>query len=100
MIYNNEVLQNIFCEKFNFNPIGNTIVLNWFPIILKENLNLDGSIINEIKSSKLHTKNKFWMWPSNSKYNDENYPDPQKYLMGFFYSNKSVLYIVDTGLRS
>lgn len=44
LIYNNEVLQNIFCEKFNFNPIGSAIVLNWFPTILKDNLNLDGSI--------------------------------------------------------
>ena len=43
LINNNEVLQNIFCEKFSFNPIGSIIILNWFPKILKENLNLDGS---------------------------------------------------------
>ena len=31
------------------------------------------------------------MWPINLKYNDEVYPDPQKYLIGFIYSNKSVI---------
>jgi hypothetical protein len=46
ILYNNEILQNIFCEKFNFNPIGNAICLNWFPKILKENVNIDASKIN------------------------------------------------------
>ena len=43
LIYNNEVLQNIFCEKFNFNPIGSIICLNWFPKVIKENITLDAS---------------------------------------------------------
>jgi hypothetical protein len=42
LLNNNEVLQNIFCEKFNFNPIGNIICLNWFPKVLKDYLNMDG----------------------------------------------------------
>jgi len=25
------------------------------------------------------------MWPYNNSYNDEEYPDPQKYLVGFYY---------------
>lgn len=25
------------------------------------------------------------MWPYNNRYNDEEYPDPQKYLLGFYY---------------
>jgi len=93
LLNNNEVLQNIFCEKFNFNPIGNIICLNWFPKILKENLNMDGSIINDIKSSKYQSKSKFWIWPYNPKYNDEIFPDPQKYLIGFYYSNKAAYVI-------
>ena len=52
MMFNNEVLQNIFCEKFNFNPIGNIICLNWFPKVLKENLTLDASQI--IIKSRYH----------------------------------------------
>jgi hypothetical protein len=102
LIYNNEVLQNIFCEKFNFNPIGNVICLNWFPKTLKEHLTLDAcinnlrftlAIINDIKTSKGMTKNKYWMWPSNSKYSDDCFPDPQKYLIGFYYSNKAAYVI-------
>jgi hypothetical protein len=46
ILYNNEILQNIFCEKFNFNPIGNAICLNWFPKILKEHVNIDASKTN------------------------------------------------------
>ena len=30
LLGNNEILQNIFCEKFEFNLIGNVICLNWF----------------------------------------------------------------------
>jgi hypothetical protein len=33
---------------------------------------------------------KYWMWPPNQKYSDENIPDPQKYLIGFYYANKNV----------
>lgn len=91
LLYNNEVLQNIFCEKFNFNPVGNVICINWLPKYLKENIKIDEKVINEIKNSNINTgKNKFWMWPNNSKYNDDNIPDPQKYLLGFYYSNKNV----------
>jgi hypothetical protein len=43
ILYNNEILQNIFCEKFNLNPIGNIICLNWFPSTLSELVNIDPS---------------------------------------------------------
>ena len=88
----NEVLQNIFCEKFGFNPIGNVICLNWLPKYLKENLKIDEKVLSEIKSSgNLSMKSlKFWMWPNNTKYSDDNMPDPQKYLIGFYYANKNV----------
>jgi len=93
LLYNNEVLQNIFCEKFNFNPIGSVICLNWLPKKLKENIKIDARVIKDIKSS-INVKEKtmkYWIWPSNEKYNDENIPDPEKYLIGFFYSNKNVI---------
>ena len=92
LLYNNEVLQNIFCEKFNFNPIGNVICLNWLPKDLKDNLKIDLRVMMEIKSS-INAKEKvmkYWMWPPNEKYNDDIIPDPQKYLIGFYYSNKNV----------
>lgn len=47
-------------------------------------------ILNDIKSSKYQSKCKYWMWPNNSKYTDDSLPDPQKYLIGFYYSNKAV----------
>jgi hypothetical protein len=92
MLNNNEVLQNIFCEKFNFNPIGNIICLNWLPKGLKENIKIDERFINEIKNSNYNYGKplKYWMWPENNKYSDDAIPDPQKYLVGFYYANKNV----------
>jgi hypothetical protein len=90
MLYNNELLQNIFCEKFNFNPIGNVICLNWLPKYLKENIKIDDKVINEIKNFNSTKGLKYWMWPENLKYSDDILPDPQKYLIGFYYANKNV----------
>jgi hypothetical protein len=95
LLNNNEVLQNIFCEKFGFNPIGNVICLNWLPRTLKENIKIDERVITEIKisiNSSLREM-KYWMWPGNNKYTDENIPDPQRYLIGFYYANKNVIYL-------
>lgn len=91
LLYNNDVLQNIFCEKFNFNPVGNVICLNWMPKLLKENLRLDAKFLKNIKqSTNIHSKRQYWMWPDNIIYTDENLPDPQKYLFGVYYGNKNV----------
>lgn len=90
LLYNNEVLQNIFCEKFNFNPIGNVICINWLPKYLKENLTIDEKIINELKNTSRDGRRRYWMWPDNSSYTDDNFPDPQKYFVGFYYANKNV----------
>ncbi len=90
MLNNNELLQNIFCEKFNFNPIGNVICINWLPKYLRENLKIDEKVITEIKHHTPTTGFKYWMWPENFKYSDEIIPDPQKYLIGFYYANKNV----------
>jgi hypothetical protein len=91
ILFNNEVLQNIFCEKYGFNPIGNTICLNWLPRYIKENIKIDEKLLYEIKNVGNQLKLKYWLWPENPKYNDDNLPDPQKYLLGFFYNNKNVL---------
>jgi len=48
-------------------------------------------VINQIKNSYFPNKCKYWMWPYNAKYNEQNYPDPMKYLIGFYYANKNVL---------
>jgi hypothetical protein len=93
ILYNNEVLQNIFCEKFNFNPIGNTICLNWLPKNIKDNIRINEKFINELKNSFIQTRSlKYWMWPENLKYTDDLVPDPMKYLIGFNYANKSVFF--------
>ena len=90
LISNNEILQNIFCEKFNFNPIGSVICINWVPKFFKEIISIDESLLNDIKNSFNSTRtNKYWMYPANSTYNDENFPDPQKYFLGFYYSSKN-----------
>ena len=94
LLYNNDVLQNIFCEKYNFNPIGNVICINWLPSIFKEKVKMDITLINELKrnssmSNMQNSQTKYWQWPNNSKYTDEILPDPERYLLGFYYSNKS-----------
>ena len=94
LLYNNDVLQNIFCEKYNFNPIGNVICINWLPSFFKEKVKMDINLINELKrnssmSNIQNSQTKYWQWPNNSKYTDEILPDPERYLLGFFYSNKS-----------
>lgn len=96
LLYNNDVLQNIFCEKFNFNPVGNVICLNWMPKGIKNNTVLDERILKDIKlSSNINISGKrYWMWPENNFYNDENIPDPQKYLLGVFYGIKNVLIFI------
>jgi hypothetical protein len=91
LISNNEILQNIFCEKFNFNPIGNVICINWVPKFFKEIITIDEGLLVDIKNSfNVPKSNKYWMYPMNSSYNDDNFPDPQKYLIGFYYSSKNV----------
>lgn len=95
LLHNNDVLQNIFCEKFNFNPVGNVICLNWLPRCLKESIKFDENILKEIKiSTNFSTGKKYWMWPDNSSYTDENIPDPQKYLFGIYYGNRNVIIII------
>ena len=94
LLYNNDVLQNIFCEKYNFNPIGNVICINWLPSFFKEKVKMDITLINELKrnssmSNIQNSQTKYWQWPNNSKYTDEILPDPERYLLGFYYSNKS-----------
>ena len=94
LLYNNDVLQNIFCEKYNFNPIGNVICINWLPSFFKEKVKMDINLINELKrnssmSNIQNSQTRYWQWPNNSKYTDEILPDPERYLLGFYYSNKS-----------
>jgi hypothetical protein len=93
LLYNNEVLQNIFCEKYNFNPIGNVICINWLPPVFKEKIAIDTSLIIELKksSSNCITNTKYWKWPNNPKYTDDLIPDPERYLVGFFYSSKVII---------
>lgn len=91
LLYNNEILQNIFCEKFNFNPIGSVICINWVPKYFKEIITIDENVLIDIKNSFNAPKNnRYWIYPSNSSYTDDNFPDPQKYLIGFYYSCKNV----------
>jgi hypothetical protein len=96
ILHNNENLQNIFCEKYNFNPIGNVICLNWLPSIFKEKVNLDENLINELKKNanlgNSNSNTKYWKFPNNKKYTDEIIPDPERYLLGFFYSSKNGIF--------
>ena len=94
LLKDNEILQNLFCEKYNFNPIGNVIVINWLPSELKNKFQLNEHTLYEIKKTQndnLDKKKTFWMWPPNPKYNKDNYPDPQKYLLGIYSANQNLI---------
>ena len=96
LLNKSEILQNIFCEKFNFNPIGNIIVMNWLPLELKNKLKFNEHILYEIKKTQndnLNNTKLFWQWPPNDKYNNENFPDPQKYLLGIYCVNQNLIKI-------
>ena len=41
LLKDSEILQNLFCEKYNFNPIGNVIVINWLPTVLSNKFKLN-----------------------------------------------------------
>ncbi|MCQ2820562.1 MAG: hypothetical protein MJ252_25130 [archaeon] len=99
LMNNSEILQNIFCEKFNFNPVGNVIVINWLPSELKKKLILNEHVLFEIKKTQndnLGSNNRlYWQWPPNDKYNNDILPDPQKYLLGIYCSNRSIIPMED-----
>ena len=85
ILYKNEVLLNIYCEKYGFNPVGNVICINWLPKVFEEKISLSLEILQDIQESAENFKQntKYWKWPNNSKYTDSNLPDPNKYLLGF-----------------
>ena len=96
LLNKSEILQNIFCEKFNFNPIGNVIVINWLPSDLKNAITFNAHTLYEIKKTQndnLDGKKVFWQWPPNEKYNIENLPDPKKYLLGIYCSNQNKIHM-------
>jgi hypothetical protein len=93
LLNQNDILQNLFCEKFNFTQVGPVICLNWFPRILKDNIKFDGKMLNTIKVStqNLSSQHGYWLWPFNNKYTNENLPDPQRYLIGLIYSKLGLI---------
>ena len=94
LLSGSEILQNLFCEKYNFNPIGNVIVINWLPSELKNKFKLNEHTLYEIKKTQndnLNGSRTFWQWPPNPKYNKDNYPDPQKYLLGIYSANQNMI---------
>ena len=94
ILYKNDILVNIYCEKYGFNPVGNVICINWLPKILEEKISLTLELLQDIQDSAEHYKQntKYWKWPNNDKYNDNNIPDPHKYLLGFVHKeNENVL---------
>ena len=94
ILYKNDILVNIYCEKYGFNPVGNVICINWLPKIFEEKISLTLELLQDIQDSAEHYKQntKYWKWPNNDKYNDNNVPDPRKYLLGFVHKeNENVL---------
>ena len=85
ILYKNDILVNIYCEKYGFNPVGNVICINWLPKIFEEKISLSMELLQDIQDSAENYKQntKYWKWPNNEKYNDNNIPDPHKYLLGF-----------------
>lgn len=93
LLDSNEVLQNLFCEKFNFNQVGSVICLNWIPMAIRDNCEIDGTFIQNLKESSqiLGQKMNYWMWPNNPNYNNDILPDPLRYLVGIIYSKNVIL---------
>ena len=87
ILYKNDILVNIYCEKYGFNPVGNVICINWLPKIFEEKISLSMELLQDIQDSAENYKQntKYWKWPNNEKYNDNNIPDPHKYLLGFIH---------------
>ena len=92
ILYKNEVLVNIYCEKYGFNPVGNVICINWLPKVFEDKISLSLEILQDIQDSAENFKQntKYWKWPNNTKYTDSNIPDPHKYLLGFIHKDSEV----------
>jgi len=93
ILYKNEVLVNIYCEKYGFNPVGNVICINWLPKIFEDKISLSLELLQDIQDSaeNFRQKTKYWKWPNNEKYTDTNIPDPHKYLLGFVHKDNEIL---------
>ena len=94
ILYKNEILVNIYCEKYGFNPVGNVICINWLPKIFEDKIPLSLELLQDIQDSAENYKQntKYWKWPNNEKYNDTNIPDPNKYLLGFIHKeNENII---------
>ena len=92
ILHKNEVLVNIYCEKYGFNPVGNVICINWLPKVFEEKISLTLELLQDIQDSAENYKQntKYWKWPNNTKYTDSNIPDPHKYLLGFIHKDNEV----------
>ena len=92
ILYKNEVLVNIYCEQYGFNPVGNVICINWLPKEFEDKISLSLEILQDIQDSaeNCKQKTKYWKWPNNSKYTDSNIPDPHKYLLGFIHKDNEI----------
>ena len=92
ILYKNEVLVNIYCEKYGFNPVGNVICINWLPKIFEDKISLSLEVLQDIQDSADNYKQntRYWKWPNNSKYTDNNLPDPHKYLLGFIHKDNEI----------
>ena len=85
ILYKNDILVNIYCEKYGFNPVGKVICINWLPKVFEEKISLSLELLKDIQDSaeNYEQNTKYWKWPNNNKYNDNIIPDPHKYLLGF-----------------
>ena len=92
ILYKNEVLVNIYCEKYGFNPVGNVICINWLPKVFEDKISLSLEVLQDIQDSADNCKQntRYWKWPNNSKYTDNNLPDPHKYLLGFIHKDNEI----------
>ena len=100
LLYKNEVLINIYCEKYGFNPVGNVICINWLPKVFEEKISLSLEILQDIQESAENFKQntKYWKWPNNTKYTDNYLPDPHKYLLGFIHKENEI-FMISGGMK-
>lgn len=92
LLHKNEILINLYCERFGFSAVGNVVCINWLPKEFEEKVTLNYAMLKDIQDSSFNFKQttKYWKWPNNPYYSDTNVPDPQKYLLGFLHKENDI----------
>ena len=89
MAYDNEEVQTYICNHSEFSQLSGRICINPIPDCIKSQIKSNPMIINTIKKNNgVSNKTLYWSYPV---YNEEDFPDPMNYLVGFYNCNTEKL---------